>query len=52
MNMSRTTGRSEIVKAAVDSIAQQVTDVTEVMKEVSRCFFRDQRALLLYMRNM
>lgn len=35
MNMSRTTGRSEIVRAAVDSIAQQVTDVTEVMKEVS-----------------
>lgn len=35
MNMSRTTGRNEIVKAAVDSIAQQVTDVVEVMKEVS-----------------
>lgn len=35
MNMSRTTGRGEIVKAAVDSIAQQVTDVIEVMKEVS-----------------
>jgi glycerol kinase len=36
MNMSRTTGRNEIVKAAVDSIAQQVSDVLDVMREASR----------------
>lgn len=35
MNMSRTTGRAEIVRAALDSIAQQVTDVVEVMEEAS-----------------
>ena len=36
MHMSRTTGRNEIVKAAVDSIAQQVSDVLDVMREASR----------------
>ena len=33
--MSRTTGRAELVKAAVESIAYQVTDIVEAMTEDS-----------------
>lgn len=35
VNMSRTTGRSELVRAAAESVAQQVCDVVERMRAVT-----------------
>ncbi len=32
LGMSRTTGKNEIVKAALDSIAYQVTDIIDLLK--------------------
>ncbi len=41
--MSRTTGRAEIVGAALDSIAFQVTDVLKAMEQDSGCTLRELR---------
>lgn len=41
--MSRTTGRAEIVRAALDSIAFQVTDVLRAMEQDSGCGLRELR---------
>jgi len=41
--MSRTTGRAEIVRAALDSIAFQVTDVLKAMEQDSGCRLQELR---------
>lgn len=41
--MSRTTGKAELVKAALDSIAYQITDIIEIMKEDSGFVMREVR---------
>lgn len=41
--MSRTTGRAEIVRAALDSIAFQVADVLKAMEQDSGCGLRELR---------
>ncbi len=41
--MSRTTGRAELVRAALDSIAYQVTDVLKAMEQDSGCELRELR---------
>lgn len=41
--MSRTTGRAEIVRAALDSIAFQVTDVLRAMEQDSGCGLQELR---------
>ncbi|MEG1847731.1 MAG: glycerol kinase [Lachnospiraceae bacterium] len=41
--MSRTTGKAEIVKAALESIAYQITDIVKVMSEVSGIGIRELR---------
>ncbi|MCI8286217.1 MAG: glycerol kinase GlpK [Lachnospiraceae bacterium] len=41
--MSRTTGRAEIVRAALDSIAFQVTDVLKAMEQDSGCGLQELR---------
>ena len=41
--MGRTTGRAEVVRAALDSIAFQVTDVLKAMEQDSGCALRELR---------
>lgn len=41
--MSRTTGRAEIVRAALDSIAFQITDVLKAMAQDSECRLKNLR---------
>lgn len=42
--MTRLTGRAEIVRAALDSIAFQIADVLRAMERDSRCSIRELRA--------
>lgn len=41
--MTRTTGKAEVIKAAVESIAYQVTDVLKVMKKASNMELKELR---------
>ncbi len=43
-NMSRTTGKKEIVRAALDCIVYQITDIVNVMKEASGIQITELRA--------
>lgn len=42
--MTRTTGRAEVIKAAVESIAYQITDVIKMMEQISKTDIKELRA--------